>query len=440
MKKIRLILFLAISALGIGTVKAQKNSNDIRLTIEEAFDLAIKNSQKLKVVGKSEEQAKQKIEIAKLTKLPTLSTGLTYGYISNSQIWTPSFSEHQTAEIPHNLTQFSVQAYQVIFKGGEIDNNIAKVSLEEQIAALNLKKNVTDIKFLVVAKYLDIYQLKNQVKIIEENTTLAKERLKNINTLFKQGMVTNNDVLRTQLQISDLEIAYRKTNNDLIIVNQQLNMVLGLDESVRLEPDTSILNNQYHLSDIDAELSDGLANNQDLKITNTEIAIAEKNLKIIGAERYPEIALFACNNFQRPFTNTMPAIDIYSNVWQAGLSVRYNIGSLYQSPRKIKSGKIQVDQTREQNQLQRQNVELDIRESYIRYNEATANLDSYHTNLVSANENYRIVEKKYFNQLALLTDMIDASDTKIDAEIKVSNANITVLYAYYKLLRTKGTL
>ena len=97
--------------------------------------------------------------------------------------------------------------------------------------------------------------------------------------------------------------------------------------------------------------------------------------------------MFASNNFQRPFINTLPAIDIYSNVWQAGIGIRYNIGSLYQSPRKIKSGKIQLDQSREQSLLLKQNIELDIRAAYIKYEEAKEKIESYYTNLNAANKN-----------------------------------------------------
>ena len=429
-------IVLTIFTLNITKIQAQ----NIKLSIEEAFELALKNSQKLKISRISEELAEQKVEIAELSRLPSVSAGLNYGYISNSQIWTPGFGEHKTSEIPHHLTQFSIQASQIIFKGGEINNTLAKVNLENQISVLNHNKNIVDIKFLVAAKYLDIFQLQNQLKIITENIKLAMERLKNIRSLFRQGIVTNNDVLRTELQISDLDIAKRKISNDVVIINQQFNTLLGLEETIRLDPDETLIAKEYQYSAIESELMDALANNQDIAISSKEISVAKRNLKIIGADRYPEIALFASNNFQRPYLNALPALDIYSNVWQAGITIRYNISSIYQSGRKIKAGKIQLSQVEEREVLLRQNLELEMREAYIKYGEALTNLKSYQSNIKSADENYRIVEKKYFNQLALLTDMIDASNTKLDAEIKMSNANITVLYTYYKLLRIKGTL
>ncbi|MBO9204373.1 MULTISPECIES: TolC family protein [Niastella] len=432
---ISLLFFLLASAATFS-----QDTQSRVLTLQHAFELAAENSTQLKIAEKNTELAHQKIDIAKLGHLPGITTSLNYGYLSNSQIWDPSFGKHTTAPVPHNLTQFSLQASETIFKGGEIANNIKKATLEEQVALLNQDKNGEDIKFLVAAKYLDIYRLINQRRVLENNTKLAQERLKNILNLQKQGAVTNNDVLRTQLIISDLELGIRKTDDNINILTQQLNVVLGLGLNEQLVPDSTLLTLPFKNVTITQLMSTTYANNKDLKTASKEIEIAKTNLKVIKADRYPEISLFTSNNFQRPYTNALPARDIYYNIWLAGVSVKYNLSSIYQSPRKVKAGKIQVEQTVAKETLQRQNVELSVNAAFIKYKEAKDELDTYTDDLKSAEENYRIVEKKYFNQLALLTDIIDAANTKIEAELKVSNAQINIVYTHYQLQKSIGTL
>jgi outer membrane protein len=439
MKHIKQII-LAVMLLGsVGKSFSQQNNTRI-LTLQDAFELAAKNSEQLKVSELNTDLARQKTSIARLGKLPEISGGLNYGYLSNSQIWSPSFGKHGTKDIPHTLTQFSVQATQVIFKGGEIENSIKRASLDEQVAVLSQEKNGEDIKFLVAANYLDIYRLINQRRVYSDNIALSQERLKNILSLQKQGLVTNNDVLRTQLIISDLQLAVRKTDDNISILNQHFNTVLGLGLNDRLIPDSSILAYYPEDEDIKNLMAQAFANNKELKTTAKEVEIARTNYDLSGTDRFPRISLFAANNLQRPYTYSTPALDIYYNNWQVGVSVVYNISSIYQSPRKRKAGKIQVEKSLASETLQNQNVEVAVNANLVKFNEAKYELTTYSSDLLSAEENYRIVEKKYFNQLALLADLIDATNTKIEAELKVTNAQINVVFTHYQLKKSIGLL
>lgn len=60
--------------------------------------------------------------------------------------------------------------------------------------------------------------------------------------------------------------------------------------------------------------------------------------------------------------------------------------------------------------------------------------------MLLAGENYEQVKTKYFNQLALMVDLIDASNAKFEAELELKNAEAEILYQYYQILRTLGKL
>jgi outer membrane protein TolC len=422
------------------TAYGQDSLSRVPLALNDVFKLAIEHSYQLKISQKNTEQARQQIEIAKSDLLPTLGTDLNYGYISDAAIWNPSFSDHRTAEIPHDFTQLSTQASEIIFEGGTIKNSIKKATLQEQIAILSQEKNVEDIKFLVAAKYLDIYRLISERMIFINNIKLTNERLKNVLTMFKQGMVTQNDILRTKLTISDLQLSLRRTDNDITISNQQLNTIIGLPDSARLVPDSKLLDQPVAESNLKYFLDLAYMENHDLKIAAVSNHIRETDIKMKGSERYPQLSLYAGSILQRPFTNAVPAQDIYYNIWQAGIRLHFNLSSTYQVQKKIKAEKIAFEESLLDETLKKQNVEVAVKARYIKYNEAKEDLVTLMADMNSAEENYRIVELKYFNQLALLTDMIDATNTKIEAEIKVTTARINVVYSYCQLLNNTGTL
>ena len=57
-----------------------------------------------------------------------------------------------------------------------------------------------------------------------------------------------------------------------------------------------------------------------------------------------------------------------------------------------------------------------------------------------ARQNYQVVNNRYLNQLALITDMIDATNMKLDAELGEVDARINIAYAYYKMKYIAGQL
>lgn len=57
-----------------------------------------------------------------------------------------------------------------------------------------------------------------------------------------------------------------------------------------------------------------------------------------------------------------------------------------------------------------------------------------------ANQNYSMVQNRYQNDLALLTDMVDASNMKLSAEMALVNARISMLYNFYTLKYVTNTL
>ena len=87
-----------------------------------------------------------------------------------------------------------------------------------------------------------------------------------------------------------------------------------------------------------------------------------------------------------------------------------------------------------------ENIRTGIKEAYIRFQEA---FTVYETQLKSqelATQNYEVVNNRYLNDLALITDMLDASNSKLSAELQTVNARINILFNYYRLKKATGNL
>lgn len=432
-----IVVSLVVFAVSF-SVQAQENRLQT-LSIPELFDLVKKNHPNLKVSAADIQIAEQNIAVAKNQMLPEISTGLQASYLGDSYIIDKDFSNSKRVELPHFGNKFSVEARQLIWKGGVVRNAIEIQNLTKELSELSYEDNELNIKLLSLGYYLDLFKLYNQEKVYLKNIDLAKQRLENINKFYEQGMVTRNDVIRGELQLSNLNLALQVVQNNQKILNKQLTVALGLDESVVIIPDESILDSKAQLVEVE-DYKNNLQNHPLVRQTQKAIDVYEVSEKISKSEMLPSLSAFAGNTLQRPITTTSPAMDMYNNGWSAGLSLNFNIDALFTAPKKIKLNRLEkqkaIDQANEVSQI----LDIAVTAAYIKYNESLTQNSTLKVNKDLSEENYRIMESKYNNQLAILLDFIDVSNAKLDAELQYANSEINIVFAYHKLLKEAGTL
>ncbi len=427
---------LVVGLFIYGIIGAQEVKN---ITLEEALSLAVQNHQQLKVSAKSVDISKQQTEVAKLQKLPSITASTSQFFLGNALIIDKDFSNSTKVDMPHYGSTYAVQAKQLIFKGGLVKKSIEMSELREQLAALDVEKDVQSVRFLVMSNYLDIYKLLNQTEVYKNNKNLALERLKNVQKFYMQGMITRNEVIRAELAIKNLDQGILVLENNRKILTYQLNYALGLPTETELIP---IENLQNGTEGLGKDYYQKLAreSNPTLKSAQKNIEVTDKNLEIINTDKMPTIAAFGGYNMQRPITSRTPALDMYTNSWQAGVSLSYNIDNLYKTKEKLKLGELQKEQASEALHLIDQNLDISVNAAYVKYQEAIQQADIFNDAKKLAEENYKITEAKYLNQLAVQAEMIDAQNQKLQAELDFANAEINVLYQYNNLLKTTGTL
>jgi outer membrane protein TolC len=429
---------LVAGFLSISTTYAQQ-SQDRKISVDELFSLAKENHPNLAVSKADIAIAKQGVEVAKDAQLPTLNAALQGYYLGDALILDKDFSNSKRVEMPYFGNTFSVDASQLIWKGGLVKNGIKAQSLKEELSELNYQSNEQNIKLLVLGYYLDLYKLLNQKSVYQQNIQLAEQRLQNINKFYNQGMVTRNDVIRGELQLSNLKLALQVVENNRQILNKQLTTALGLSESTQIVPDETLLSNVPKALLME-DYSAFAQNHPTLLMTKKAVDIYETSEKITKAEMMPSLSAFAGNKLARPITTSSPPLDMYTNGWSAGLSLNFNIDALYKTPKKIKQVRFEKDKAIAQATEAEQMIDVALNAAYIKYNEALSQNNTLGTNKNLADENYRIMNSKYNNQLAILLDLIDASNQKLDAELQFSNSEISIVYAYYKLLKESGKL
>lgn len=416
------------------------DSSTVRLDIPTLFDLVVANNPSLKVAQSGITVANQAVEVSKNNRLPNANVGLSAFYLGNVDLFSTNFQNHFVQEMPHFGNALNVEVNQLIWKGGTVNESIRLSKMQAEIASLQYTSAEQQAKLTALGYYLDLYKMHNQSRVYQQNIDLAEQRLKNITNMHSQGMVNKNDLIRGELQISNLKLAKLTIDNGILVLNQQLNVAVGLPEGTKVIPDESILTQAIMLDSYDSYKNAALESNPNVLLTKKSVSIYQSSLKLARKNWYPSLLFFAGNTMQRPVTSSSPAKDMYFNTWNAGLALSYDIGSLWKNTRLVNQRKFEVEKAIQQQQEVEAYISVGINAAYIKHNEALTQRDVLSTNKNLATENYRMMENKYNGQLALIIDLIDASNSKLDSELQYTNAEINIIFAYYRILKETGKL
>lgn len=434
------VIFLLILFLHSSHFLFSQRADSKLMSIQEMFDLAEANSRSIRTYDLTEKEAEQAVQIAKNALLPSVDVSLSASYLGDGWIADRDFSNGANAPMPHFGNNFAIEASQVIYAGGAISNSIAVAKLRKQLARLDKVRNREDIRFLLVGNYLELFKLQNQAAVYRKNIEQTVRLLADVKARQKEGLALKNDITRHELQLKTLEQALLQINNGITIANNELVTVLGMPLETSIRVDTCLLNSLPVISnEVDWQVT-ALESSPLLQQAKLSIEESRHNEKIVNAERLPSVALIAGDHLDGPITIEVPPINKNFNYWYVGIGIKYNLASLYKTGSKSRLARYSHQKAVENDLLLRDNIQTQVKASHVRFAEAFAMYDTQKKSLELAEQNYDVINNRYLNDLALITDMLDAGNSKLSAELQVVNARINILFNYYKLKKATGTL
>ena len=408
--------------------------------IDELLRLADAQSKSIQTYRTETEAAGEALKAAKAQRLPDVNVSLSASYLGNGKIWDRDFGNAMTVDMPHFGNNFAIEAQQVIYAGGAISSGIRQAELGKQLAELDLQKDIQEVRFLLLGHYLNLYKLDNHIKVLQDNIRLTDEVIANMKAKREQGTVLKNDITRYGLQKEQLNLQLTRTRDARTTANFQLVTTLHLPEGTDIKPDTAMLEQKIQTLTENEWQDMARANNILLKQTQTAIRLNEQKVKQERAERLPHISIVAADHLDGPVTIEVPALDNNFNYWYIGVGIKYNLSSLFKNNNRLRQARLNVRQAQENHQLAQEKIKNDVQEGYVNFMTSFTDLRTQEKSVKLADENYSVTDNRYKNDMALLTDMIDASNMKLSADLGLVNARINILYNYYKMKYITHTL
>lgn len=416
-----------------------QGSKVVKLDIQQMFSLADEHNSSIKAYGTAVMEAREGIKAARSAWLPDIDISLSASYNGDGTVWDRDFKNIMSAEIPDFGNSFAVEVAQVLYTGGAIKSGVEMSTLAEKMAQLDYRHNREEVRFLIVGNYIELCKTGNQLQVLESHIAQTGQVLEQMKVRVAQGAALQNDVTRMELLLQNLEYNKVKLINARRIINAQLNTALGLEEGTVIEVspvDISSLQEQ----ESGYWRSCALNSAYGIQMARAATQMSGHKLKITKSGRLPKVALYATNSLNGPVTFEIPVLDKNFNYWGFGIGLKYNLGNLYKSGNKIRQDKLAVTRAAQQEQVAMEGIRLGVEAAEISYREAYQLLQTRLKSVELATTNYDLVSYRYQNGLALITDLLDASSQKLDAQLQEVNARMNILYNYYKLHYISGIL
>ena len=403
------------------------------ITLEKLWQEALENSQNIRVNQLLLSEAESKIISVKNSNLPDIDVNLSLGYLGNGYLTDRSFKNGLSVENPHFMNNFAVKASQLIYGGGVIKNAVKMAQIGRDMAQLKLEASMQDIKMMIAGLYLDLCRLHNQTTVLNDNLRLCDIVIANMKVMEQQGTALSNDILRYELQKESLLLSKRKVQDALQIVYRKIATATHHEGVNDFVPDTSMFNHviDFQVDSLWQQLA--LNNNINVKIAEAASKCSQYQLNTIKSDNLPKVVVIAEDHFDGPITIEVPVIDKNFNYWFAGVGVQYNLSSLYKNKHNVKRAEIALQTSQEQQVLAQEAVGDNVFAAYTDLLTSDAETLTQQKSVELSGKNYNVTLSRYNNGLVTITDMLDAANTKLDAELGFINSKINTLYNYYKL-------
>ena len=414
--------------------------SSINLTLPAAIDLSIANSKYLHQNEVAIQKASAALTEARQNRLPNAAVSGSYLQLSQADV-NLKIKNNNPNNPPNESPKVSNAMYGTlnlslpIYTGGKLKFGIAAAELLEKATRLDLDNQKEEVINNAIEAYANLFKAFKALDLVKENLAQAKQREKEFSDLEKNGLLARNDLLKTQLQTSNTELALLDAENNLDLAKLNMNLLLGQPLETPLQIDLPDLNYNSDSLTMLQYLKAAATNRTDVAANILRADAAEYAVKAIKAERLPNLALtggYIAANISKVLT--------ISNAINIGVGVKYDIASLWKNKAKVQQAEANTKQFHLQNEIINDRITQQVSSQFFNLQHAQKKITVLQLATEQAKENYRIVNNKYNNSLSTLSDLLEADVSRLQSDLNLLVAKVDGFVAYNHLLQSAGLL
>lgn len=329
-----------------------------------------------------------------------------------------SYTATVSAALP--LVNFSLWE-QIKSKQNEIDIIIEK----SRASKLDMTKQVKDAYFAVLLA-------KNSLNVLERSINNAKETLKTTKASYEQGVVSEYDYIRAQVQVNNLNPTYISAKNGLDLAILQLKMILSLPT----EQEISLKENLEDFSEkvTEINLNESTAeNNSDLRQLDLNIVSLQNSLRLVNSQHLPSLSAFGQYSYLTQAEDYNFADYNWVGSAAVGLQLNIPIFNGRTVVNKAKQIKISLQELQLQKEYLKEGIDLQIQAAINNMKAAKEQLEANKDAIKQAERGYEIAKVRYQTGAGTILELNDS-------ELSMTQANLTYQQSLYEYLIAQTNL
>ncbi len=412
------------------------------LGLQQAVEIGLKNNKNIQISHLKQEMSVTKEKDLKMEKLPDIEFHTSYNQVTNLfQHQNGVFNKATKYDAINGMYDFTLSASIPVYMGGKIKNTEKKAAIDTEVSALKTHLDERQLKMAIITAFLQIHHLKEQQSLINDKMKEDSVNIKQVKALKANGVVTVNEVLRTSLQLSNHKMSWTELDNDIQIAEHKLKTILSLPENQEMHVNTEdLISDNATIPYVDELTETALNKNESVEITHKNLSLKELDQKIIKANYLPKITAGGEYFLKYPNMMFFPPEPYAYRLGMVGVNLTYPIENLYKNKYRMQEARENIDLAKLQIEENEENLRHNVYEAYKKFEETDQKVKIAEEAINQAKENYRIVRTKYANKLSLITELIDADNTYLEAESNLISVKINRQLKYYQLQYTIGNL
>ncbi len=441
-----------LSGMGVVLLFASATAQPkLSLTIDQAIETGLENSRSLHTAEFKRIVADAKASETGTLALPSLKFNGAYTRLSTVPPQAVTLPANSLArgfppsDISLTLSPTILDNYtlrttlqQPLFTGSKVSGAIRAASYGAEAAGEDYHKERADVIYNIKAAYWNLLRSIEFKHFVDENIAQIETHVHDAQNLLKQGLLTTNDVMKVEVQLSEARIRRIDAENGLMLAMYAFNNTVGLPLETVIEPASKIEIRDQEWGTVDQLVQIALKRRPEVLAMNARVNAGEAGLTSARGGWWPQIYLVGNYSYLRPNQRYFPLQNEFKGTWDVSLSVSFDIWNWWQTGYQTSQAQAQLAQAREGLSMTRDGVALEVTQSYLSIQKARERKIVSEQEVNQAEENYRVMNAKYRQGLTANSELLDAEVALLQAKLNLTQSSVEYELAIAQLAKAIG--